>query len=273
MMKTFALVLVFLAFSADAVADTSDILASNNRTLMQVISTSVDYREFGNGYLGTPTGVLDTETGSVMGGAISLSGMRGGEHLYWEFGGDYSAGETRYTGALQGGTFGSYVGSSGAQMINLGIRLGKGFAVGDRTMLSPYGEWGWHEWQRGVNYGERYSHQFFGAGLMAQYSPVPRLVLSVSALWARTNQSSIEVNSGPNLTGFTGRLGDSPLYRIGAAVDYAFTSQIHGNLAVEYTKFRYGASAAFPVGSGLVAWEPDSETRYLVIRTGLAIPF
>lgn len=272
-MRTFALVLALLAFSADAAAGTSDILVANSRTLLQVISTTVDYREFGNGYLGTPTGLLDTEMGPVFGGAISLSGMRGAEHLYWEFGGDYSAGYTRYTGALIGGTFGSYTGTSSARMMNFAGRAGKGFPIGDDGMLTPYAEVGRHEWDRGINYGELYSHEYYGLGLMAQYSPAPRLVFSFSALFGRTNQSYIEVYGGPQMAGFGGRLGDSPLSRIGAAVDYAFSPQLHGNLAVEYTRFRYGVSAAFPVGGGVVAWEPDSETRYLVIRAGFAVPF
>ena len=58
---------------ATALADTSDIKASNNQVGIRTISTNVDYTETGNGQFGSPTGTLDTEAGRVPGYALSIS--------------------------------------------------------------------------------------------------------------------------------------------------------------------------------------------------------
>lgn len=266
--------LSLLMVAAPACAESPDIGAVNNRVLIQVMSTRVDYTEVGNGYLGTSTGVLDTETGSIMGVGLSLSRMRPGRNIYWQAGVDYSSGSTQYTGSLLGGgAFGSYTGTSSAALVNYEARLGKGFDVRENFLVTPYLEAGGHRWERGVSYGELYTHYYYGLGVMAQYSPAPKLVLSVDGLLGRTVRSHIVVNSGALMNGFSAPLGNSTLSRIGAAADYAFNPHLRGNLAIEYMKFRYGASAAFPIGGGLVAWEPDSETRYLVVKAGLAVPF
>lgn len=266
--------LILLMFAGNARAESPDIGAVNNRVLIQVVSTRVDYSETGNGYLGTATGVLDTETGAVMGVGLSLSRMRPAHNVYWQAGFDYSSGRTKYTGSLLGGGgFGSYTGTSSATLANYEGRLGKGFEIREDFLVTPYMEAGGHRWDRGVSYGELYTHYYYGFGVMAQYSPRPKLVLSVEGLLGRTVQSHIVVNGGALMNGFSASLGNSPLSRIGAAVDYAFNPQVHGNVTVEYMKFRYGASSAFPIGGGLVAWEPDSDTRYLVVKAGLAVPF
>lgn len=260
-------------FSMNALAGTSDILASNNQFVVQFMSTSVDYSESGNGFLGTSTGLLDTETGSVTGIGFSASGMNGPGNLYWQAGLDYSRGQTGYTGSLQGGVFGSYVGVSSATLINYDARIGEGIPVQDDFMLTPFLEMGGHEWDRGVNYGEVYTHYYFGPGLMGQYSPRSQLVLSITALLGRTIGSHIKVNSGPLMNGFSGALGNSTLTRLGAAADYAFNPKLHGTISVEYTSFQYGMSAVFPVGGNLVAWEPDSQTRYIMLKIGLGAAF
>ncbi len=268
-----ALALVALSALARAQADSPDILAANNLVLMQFMSTNVDYRESGNGFLGTRTGLLDTETGNVAGVALSASSMKGADNLYWQVYFDYSSGQTRYTGALQGGSFGSYVGFSSAALMNYGARIGQGFSVTERSMLTPYLELGRHEWDRGVNYGEEYTHFYYGVGVMGQYSPQNALVLSVTALYGKTAGPYIAVSSGPLVNGFSGALGTSVLYKAGVALDYAFSPAVHGNLSADYMGFRYGMSSAYPVGTNLVAWEPDSKTRYLTLKLGLGTTF
>ncbi len=81
-------------FSASALAGTSDILASNNQIGLQAMSTNVDYTETGNGMFGTPTGTLDTETGSIPGAALSVSLMRGKQNIYFYAAYDYSNSHT-----------------------------------------------------------------------------------------------------------------------------------------------------------------------------------
>jgi hypothetical protein len=262
-----------LMFSANSLADISDIKAANNQAVIQTISTNVNYTETGNGIFGSQTGTLDTETGSVPGYALSISTMIGRETEYFAFEYDHSSGNTNYTGALQGGTFGSIVSTSGAVLTNYRLRAGNGYGLNDKFMLTPYLELGVHEWDRGVNYGETYTHKYFGIGALGQFSPVYKLVLSANAMAGKTFGSYITVNSGPGLNGFSGSLGNSTLYRAGLSADYAFMEHFHGNIGVDYTSFSYGMSGVYPVGSNTVAWEPDSKTNYTTLRLGVGYAF
>lgn len=257
-----------------AFADTSDIKASNNQYLFQAISTNVDYTETGNGIFGTPTGILDTENGPVPGYALSISVMKdlwlGSDYIEVEY--DNSSGKTDYAGALCSttacGAYGSYAGTSGATLINYSARYGKGYMVRNEFMLTPYAELGHHEWDRGVNYGENYTHHYFGVGALGQYSPSSRLVLSANAMIGSTFGSNIAINGA-----FSGALGNSSLYRVGAGVDYAFQQNLHGNVGVDYTSFSYGISAIYSCGSTCAQWEPDSKTNYTTVKIGLGYAY
>jgi hypothetical protein len=266
--------LVALTYSSTALAGISDIRTSNNQIGIQVILTNVDYTETGNGINGSQTGTLDTETGNVPGYALSISIMQdlwlGDDYIEAE--NDYSSGNTNYTGALCTplgvcGAYGSYVGTSSATLINYSARYGKGLIVNGVSMLTPYLEMGSHEWDRGVNYGETYTHNYFGFGAMGQYSPISKLVFSANALIGRTFGSYIAVNGA-----FSGELGDSTLYKVSVAADNEFAQNLHWNAGVSYMSFKYGISAVYPVGGG-VAWEPDSKTNYTTVKIGLGYAF
>lgn len=286
--KKITFIVMALAGSAGAstaFAGTPDIKASNNQVGIRIISTNVDYTETGNGIFGTPTGTLDTETGGVPGHALYISTMKdlwlGNDYIEAEY--DNSSGNTNYVGGFIGPPatpYGSAVGTSSATLINYSARYGKGFIKGfiidnanDEFMLTPYAELGHHEWDRGANYGETYTHNYLGFGALGQYSPVSKLVLSANAMVGETFGSYITVNSGPGLNGFSGSLGNSILYKVGVAADYAFMKHFHGNVGVDYMSFNYGISAAYPVGGGFVAWEPDSKTNYTTVKIGLGYAF
>ncbi|OIR01089.1 hypothetical protein GALL_168870 [mine drainage metagenome] len=270
-----------MLFSANIFAGASDIKSSNNQIGLQSISTNVDYTETGNGTLGTATGTLDTEKGDVPGYAIFISTMTGDDNQYFEAGYDHSKGQTNYIGSLMGGTFGSVASSSSAALINYNVRYGKGFlidSVGSEPvvplMLTPYVELGRHQWDRGVNYGETYTNDYFAIGTLWQFSPViGQLVVTANAMFGTTFRSNISVNSGPGLNGFSGALGSSSIYKLGISADYAFTKHLHGNAGFDYTSFSYGMSAVYPVGGGIVAWEPDSKTNYSVFKIGIGYAF
>ncbi len=281
MLNKFVLLLCFMLFSATIFADTSDIKNSNNQIGLQTISTNVDYTETGNGTLGTAVGTLDTEKGDVPGYAIYISTMTGDDNQYFEAGYDHSKGQTNYTGSLIGGTFGSAASFSSAALINYNVRYGKGFLI-DRVgpdpvvpfMFTPYVELGRHQWDRGVNYGEIYTNDYFAFGTLWQFSPVVgQFVVTANAMFGTAFRSNISVNSGPGLNGFSGALGSSTIYKLGISADYAFTKHLHGNAGFDYTSFGYGMSAVYPVGGGTLAWEPDSRTNYGVFKLGMGYAF
>ncbi|MDE3022712.1 MAG: hypothetical protein KGI54_12780 [Pseudomonadota bacterium] len=262
-----------MAFSATALASTADIQASNNQAAVKVTSTHVDYTETGSGIFGTPTGTLDTESGNVSGYELSVSTMKN-----WWLGNDYlelqyshNSGNTNYVGQLisGGAGYGSIVSSSGATLTDYSIRYGKGFVVSDGFMLTPYAELGHHKWDRGVNEGETYTDNYYGLGALAQFSPADGMVLTANALAGSTFGSNISV-SGPDA--FSGSLGNSTLYKVGIGADYAFTRHFHADVGLDYTSFKYGMSALYPVPGG-VAWEPDSTTHYTTLKLGVGYAF
>ncbi len=253
----------------------SGIKAANNQIGYQSIASNVDYTEIGNGQLGTRTGVLDTEAGPVSGRALYFSAMNdvlfGNDYVKATY--DQSNGLTNYIGgALPNGTYGSVVGTSSAILTNYSARYGRGFEMRGASMLTPYLEFGAHKWDRGINFGEAYTNLYYGVGLLGQYSPGSRWVLSIDALAGRTTQSAIVVASGPGLIGFSGVLGNSELYKLGVSADYALTPRFHWNVGLDYTVFTYGISATYPSGAS-VAWEPDSQTNYITFRLGLGWGF
>lgn len=274
MLRNVVLAIGLLLSPLAAMAAASGIQSANNQIGVQSISTNVDYIETGNGRLGTTIGTLDTESGPVPGFAVYLSSMGdvlfGNDYLKATF--DYSSGHTNYVGSLQGGTFGSVVQTSGAIFTNFSARYGRGFAGGNASMLTPYIEIGAHQWERGVNYGETYTHQYSGLGVLAQYLLGRGLVLAVDGMYGRTSDSAIVINSGPGLIGFSGPLGNSDLYRLGISLDYALDQKLHATLGIDYSAFIYGISAVYPSGNSSI-WEPDSQTKYTTFRIGLGKEF
>ncbi len=262
-----------MMLSAGAFAGVSGITTANNQVGMQIISTHVNYTETGNGQYGGPTGKLDSESGRVPGFALSVSTMQdlseGGGYFEAEY--SHSNGNTNYVGGLTGATstpYGSVTGISSAVLVDYSGRFGKGFALGGKFMLTPYAELGRHEWDRGVNAGETYTNNYYGAGALAQYSPVDSLVISANAMLGNTYKSYIVVNGA-----FSGELGNSTIAKVGLGADYALAKNLHVNIGAEYTKFNYGISNVYPVGGGYVAWEPDSRTSYTTVKAGLGYAF
>lgn len=268
------LTVICASLSANAFANTTDIKASNNQVGIQATSTHVDYTETGNGMLGSSTGTQDTENGNVPGFALSLSVMKD-----WWLGNDYlelgysrNKGDTNYVGGAADGStpYGSIVGQDGAVIEDYHLRYGKGFVFGNQVMLTPYFEIGHHSWDRSVNAGETYANRYYGIGVLGQYSPVRKLVLTANLFGGGTYGSNIDVSGAG---GFSGSLGNSGLFKAGLAADYAFTQHLHGNVGVDYTSFKYGMSALYPQGNGYASFEPDSTTNYTTLKIGLGYAF
>lgn len=262
-----------LTSTTAAVADISDIKASNSQMGIQYISTKVDYLETGGQY-GAPVGPLDSENGHAPGYALSISAMKDllFKNDYFKAEYDHSSGYTNYLGGLIGPPqtpYGSVLATSSAKLTNYSADYGKGFALGNQFMLTPYAELGKHTWVRGVNSGETYINHYYGLGMMGQYSPVAKLVLSANFLIGQIYDSAITVTDSNGAIFFTTGLGQSTLQKFGASADYAFTNNIHGNIGIDYTSFKYGISGLTPVGY----YEPDSKTNYTTFKVGLGYAF
>jgi len=275
-----ALAIGCVVFYSDSFAGISDIQASNSQITVQAISTNVDYTETDYGKYDGVTGILDTESGKVPGYAVSISKMQDvwSRNDYFEAEYSHSYGSTSYVGGYVGPPptpYGSVVATSGAALINYSARYGQGYDLNRVVMLTPYAEIGFHEWDRGVNSGEIYTHYYFGIGALGQYSPFKKLVVSLNAMLGTMTGAHIVVNSVPaaGFPGFNGDLPNSALYKVSLSADFRITQNFHVNSGIDYMSFKYNISDLYPVGGNYVAWEPDSETNYTTVKFGCGYSF
>ena len=238
-----------------------DIKNANNAIGIQYIQTNVNYKET------LPNGsTADTEKGYVPGYAINFSLMKD-----FLFGNDYIAasysknsGNTNYVGAYQGGQYGDVKSSHPAQLQEYSMRYGRGFEITNQAMLTPFIEYGRHQWVRTLNvYQETYKNSYYSAGILGQVSPARKWVLSGSAMLGRTINSSISSTGAWDNPGTS--LGNSTIYKVGLGVDYAITREFHGNFNANYSAFKYGQGAVL---NGY--YEPDSSSKYTTFGAGVS---
>lgn len=246
---------------------TNWILNSNNQFTWDVVGSHLDYLE-------TFGGPLDTEKGTLRGASTSGSFMGDvlGIHNVYAFGQfTYLGDHTRHGEANP--VFNGL--RTDAQIRDEDFRLGAGLSLGRDIMLTPYLGFGEHYWLRNFpgpgGYREDYWNQYAGAGLLLQYSPIPRLVLSANGLFGGMIHPKLTTNQngGFPIPNQSFDLGQANIWKAGANIDYAFTNRIHGNLGVDYTAFTYGQS---PVGIGGF-FEPHSRTEDWVARVGAGYSF
>jgi len=274
-LKLFSLI-GYLTVSISAFADSPTIRASNNQIILRTNSTKIDYAESGNGLGGTNTAKLDTESGDVPGYAVLLSVMSDEDNNYFAAEYDKSDGQTTYTGAQQGGVFGSLVNTSTLDQTNFYFRLGKGFSsdiASGESMGTLFFEVGNHKWERGLSGTtppslDIYSNDYIVFGGLGQYSPAgSKLVLSANAMWGVTFSSSIKTSNGD-----VGTRGNPPTTRCGFSADYEFIKQLHGSLSVDIVSFSYVISSTYSAGASQV-FSPNNSSNYTTIKLGLGYAF
>ncbi|NWD73582.1 porin [Pseudomonas gingeri] len=261
------------AVCTTAFAGTDDIKASNNQFDIQAISTKVDYKETNDGRGGSLAGKFYTESGHIPGFSLSFSMMNDvlldNDYLQLQY--SKSDGDTDYKGVLRPTrVYGTASGQVGSTISDYSLRWGKGFAFDGAFMITPYGELGRHEQQIKSSSDATFTHNWYGVGTLAQYSPFSRLVLTANALIGRTFAADYNQN-GP--TAFSGALGDSNLYKVGLSTDYAFTKNFHGNVGIDYTSFKYGSSATHRAQNGEGVWMPSSQTDDTTLKIGVGYAF
>jgi hypothetical protein len=255
------------------VAGWSDILSANNQISVDFAETYVDYMETVGD---TP---FDSERGWLPGMSVSGSLMRDwvvkNLYLYGQF--TWATGNTNYVGSYQGGNYGDLTLSDGAVVDNEDFRVGKGFGLSNGVMLTPYIGAGARQWSRNLpgpgGYHEDYSHGYAGGGLLAQFSPSPRWVISANGLVGSTFGASMRsslIPGGFPITPQTYDLGSAAIYMAGLSIDYAMTQRVHANVGIDYSNFRYGESQ---VSSMDGSYEPDSRTSQVALKVGLGFTF
>jgi hypothetical protein len=248
----------------------NDILIANNQISVSAVLTHLNYAEFDDGRFGDlpPGTFVDSEKGWVPGVGVKGSAMGNWvvDNLYVAAEASWSKGRTEY---MQGPALGVIFQNHDAEFADVAFRLGKGFALQPNFMVTPFAEYGYHQWIRRVNFGEVYRHQYAGGGLLLQYAPVQRLVLSLSGMVGSTFDAQIDIaaipNNNPDVNGLG--LGSALTWRVGGAADYAITPNFHILGGIDYTEFKYGASVTVPaLGPG---YEPDSTSKVFVAKLGV----
>jgi hypothetical protein len=249
------------------------ILDANNQIILQAVGTYLDYAEYDDGRAGAgvilpPGTFVDSEKGWSPGIGIKASVMRD-----WFLGNDYLSVEASYskgrTDYMQGPALGVVYQTHDAEFTDFAFRWGKGFAVSPNVMITPFVEYGYHQWVRSVNAGETYEHQYAGGGVLLQYAATQALVLGASGFVGSTIDPNISIaaNPGANLAVDNLGLGTSLIWRVGGSFDYALTRAWHVSGSVDYTDFRYGASTTVPaLGPG---YEPMSKSFVTTAKLGI----
>ncbi len=260
----------------------SDILyAVNNQASVSGGAIIQDYREVPPG--GNGSEYIDRQTGNIPVFIASLSHTW--DRIYTQLNLSEAFGNSSYIGQLTDGT--PYDTVTHNTIADISGRLGYGFQPTQKSLIIPYITTGYHRWLRntqgieenGFNvdgYPETYSHNWVGAGFLAENAVNSHIVMSLDAdagatfnammtTWGpeQVDQSSIETFRG------TFNLKPEFYYRAGLGVDYNFTGNWHMLGKIDYLHFAYGAS---PVNS-LGFYEPDSLTNEFIPSLGIGYSF
>lgn len=148
-------------------------------------------------------------------------------------------------------------------------KIGRGFALGNRVMLTPYGEIGFRYWDRNID-GMTEDYQNFDAlgGLMLQVAATNRLIFTGYGSAGTTFGASMKAS---DING-TFNLGNFGMYKFGAKASYAFTPRWDIFTAIDYDSFRFMQSQTVN-GVSFSAYEPSSRTEETTMRVGLGYHF
>jgi opacity protein-like surface antigen len=270
------------ACCASAHADDA-ITAANNEIGLTIGGENIAYHESAKEVQNPagPDGYLDSNIGTMPAVGLNLTrqgALFGIEGVYLSLNVSGAVGKTEYTtgsavyqqcsgipGTSSYGTFcdsllGRYSESHSNFTVDAAAKIGKAFMIGSHAQLTPYLEYGVHEWQRSLSFCDcNYSHQEIGPGVLVQYALTRRLVMSANVSVTET------LNARAREDGVDYRLGSRPVETVGLGIDYALTRRVHATASYSLQHFRYGAS---PVIAGSL--EPNSWTTNQAVMLGLA---
>ncbi len=274
-----ALCLTICSDMAQAATPINPILAANNEIGVAATGTLMNYQEH---FSPAQThGKSDTESGWMPGFAVNYSLMgdyfRSLPNLYFDVHYDYASGGLHYQGFLQKPGLPNSQSTENATTQRVLARLGMGFPVGQRMLLTPYVAGGYQRWNRNLSamQEEVYHAELVGAGLRYQFAPMSRLVLSA-------NVEGLAVIGGgmtPSGNLFADQLGSAPFgasgeEKLAVDVDYRLSGPWHVFGGLNFTHFNYtGGDLNSPLAIHLGSFEPPSSTNLLGMDLGLAYAF
>jgi hypothetical protein len=263
-LKASALGLVLALLATSAFANNADIRASDRAIEIEGGWSSLRYGET----IGGDT--FDTETGWMPSFDLGVTWLTPSSasvfsDLYFHLDGQVTLGSTSYNGGVQDG-FGNvtpYQDTTDNQIYHVSGKVGRLFALGDSTAITPYVDLGFRAWNRHLpgayGYVENYENAEAMGGMLLQVSPISRVVLSLSG----------EVGSTilPTMTalGSTFNMGSSTVWQLEGKAGYAITPRFELTADAQFGGFGFNESPW--VGD---AFEPNSYTHQLSLMGGLA---
>ena len=262
-----ALALTTAIGSRGAVADTVDIRKADNGVSLDAGESYLDYAETAGG------STLDTEKGWLptvgLGFGMLAFPQAPISNLYVHLDARASLGSTAYNGALcdDFGDCTPYQSTTNDNIYTGAAQLGRAFTLGTTVILTPFAEIGYRYWSRDLKgiggYGETYENWDGMGGLLAQYSPASRWVLSLSGAAGTMFDASMSTG------GECFSLGDKLIWRTQGKVGFRLSQRVELSLTGGYESFGYGASPADANG----LYEPDSTTHQTTLLLGIAYHF
>ena len=205
----------------------------------------------------------DSEVGDLPSLAAGASYMTH-ENLYLSLDGSVSFGNAHYNGAYLASPSTPLESTTHETIASVNGKVGQGFFLSGNTMLIPYVDIGYRYWDRnlGSGQGEFYQNYDTLGGLMFQYTPVDRLLLSVYGSVGTTFGASMKTS------GNTYDLGGSAIEKVGGKIGYDLTRKVELFTTLDYDHFHYGKSPVFAS-----VYEPGSRTEDTTMRVGIGYHF
>jgi len=254
-----------LCGSSQAKADIDTIRNSNSEIWGSAGTSLLNYNED----ISTPN-IPDSEHGWTPSLAVGVDYM-GSRNLYFALEGSVAFGNDNYNGSLYDQNTGNYdipyQSTTHETITNVDGKFGKGFALSNIVMLTPYVELGFRYWERNLGGGDVEDYQNFDTlgGLMFQIAPTNRLILTAYGSAGTTFAASMKAN----VTGDTYDLGSAGMYKVGGKIGYDLTQRLELFTTLDYDAFRYGQSPLQADGT----LEPSSHTEDTTLRVGLGYHF
>jgi len=228
----------------------------------------------------------DIESGWMPGLRLGISGMNPpgpgfASRLYFALHYGYQQGNLRYQGFALA-THQPLSLTDHSQVQTVSIRIGKGIPVSQRVLLTPYFLYRFVDWQRhlqnALGQSEHYESNSAGIGLLAQWTPARRWVLSGRLAWAEGFAGTVRGTHG--ILSPTVPLHPGATLQAGLAVDYRLQGPWHLFGGLRFTHYAFDGSPRF-IGTitqdgqsypGIFD-EPASQTNRFGLDLGIAYQF
>lgn len=280
LLKTALLTVILAGAAVPAFAGTADIRAADRAVEFDVGASNLRYGESVN------NATFDTENGWMPNLGLGITWLSRDDgswtsNTYLHLDGQAAFGQTDYNGGIQG-IIGNtiinlpYQTKTDDEIYTVSAKAGHMFFLAEGFSLTPYLDLGYRSWYRNVNGGpfryngstyyvssskENYQNFQTGGGFMAQYSPLPRLVLTGSAQYGSIFSPTMTTQ------GVTYNLGSQEIYEIEGRVGYAITPRFELISDARFTGFGFNKS---DLNYSTGAYEPDSYSHQLTVVGGIA---